>query len=286
MSGEFAVRTIQGAEGAIEKFKAKLEEHRAYIREQGNDPPGDHASGRGRATAAGRPDGRWRAASTSPRWSRQRQVGRRARAMEMLSHASSGSGFFRPIVASGRARSADRADPPALPARTSYDECMRSRTPRGRPRSRGLRGGRKRVVEAYRALERELRRRRVRGHRLRGAAPALDFELNADLANELGCPVLPVVRRHDGGGGHVGRGSPGVARAEGLRDLRGDRQPGRRSSVAEATARAGEARTARSPVYVVPERPELASDRCRGGGEARSAALRLGAEVLQRESGT
>ena len=27
-----------------------------------------------------------------------------------------------------------------------------------------------------------------------GATPALDFDLNADLANELGCPVLAVVR--------------------------------------------------------------------------------------------
>jgi xylulose-5-phosphate/fructose-6-phosphate phosphoketolase len=39
MSGEFAVRSIQGATNTIDKLKAKLEEHRAYIRKEGNDPP-------------------------------------------------------------------------------------------------------------------------------------------------------------------------------------------------------------------------------------------------------
>jgi xylulose-5-phosphate/fructose-6-phosphate phosphoketolase len=39
MSGEFAVRTIEGAVDTIERFRTKLEEHRRYIREEGNDPP-------------------------------------------------------------------------------------------------------------------------------------------------------------------------------------------------------------------------------------------------------
>jgi xylulose-5-phosphate/fructose-6-phosphate phosphoketolase len=39
MSGEFAVRSIQGAQDVIKKCQAKLEEYRAYIHEQGNDPP-------------------------------------------------------------------------------------------------------------------------------------------------------------------------------------------------------------------------------------------------------
>jgi hypothetical protein len=39
MSGEFAVRSIQGAEKAIEKCRAKLDEFRSYVSEQGNDPP-------------------------------------------------------------------------------------------------------------------------------------------------------------------------------------------------------------------------------------------------------
>src|SRR4051794_32715104 len=39
MSGEFAVRSITDAASAIEKFKAKLAEQRAYVVEEGNDPP-------------------------------------------------------------------------------------------------------------------------------------------------------------------------------------------------------------------------------------------------------
>ena len=39
MSGEFAVRSIQGAQAVIEKCQAKLDEYRAYIHDHGNDPP-------------------------------------------------------------------------------------------------------------------------------------------------------------------------------------------------------------------------------------------------------
>jgi xylulose-5-phosphate/fructose-6-phosphate phosphoketolase len=39
MSGEFAVRSIQGAQAVIEKCQAKLEEYQGYIHEHGNDPP-------------------------------------------------------------------------------------------------------------------------------------------------------------------------------------------------------------------------------------------------------
>jgi xylulose-5-phosphate/fructose-6-phosphate phosphoketolase len=39
MSGEFAVRSIQGAQAVIEKCQAKLEEYQGYIQEHGNDPP-------------------------------------------------------------------------------------------------------------------------------------------------------------------------------------------------------------------------------------------------------
>ncbi len=38
-SGAFAVRDIEGAQDTIEMFRGKLEEHREYIREEGNDPP-------------------------------------------------------------------------------------------------------------------------------------------------------------------------------------------------------------------------------------------------------
>jgi xylulose-5-phosphate/fructose-6-phosphate phosphoketolase len=39
MSGEFAVRSIPQAEQAIGKFKAELAAQRAYVVEEGNDPP-------------------------------------------------------------------------------------------------------------------------------------------------------------------------------------------------------------------------------------------------------
>ena len=39
LSGAFAVRDITGAIDTIEKFKTKLQEHRYYVREEGNDPP-------------------------------------------------------------------------------------------------------------------------------------------------------------------------------------------------------------------------------------------------------
>jgi xylulose-5-phosphate/fructose-6-phosphate phosphoketolase len=38
-SGAFAIRDVAGAADAIDGFKRKLEEHRAYVRAEGNDPP-------------------------------------------------------------------------------------------------------------------------------------------------------------------------------------------------------------------------------------------------------
>ncbi|HEY1357709.1 MAG TPA: phosphoketolase family protein [Thermoleophilaceae bacterium] len=38
-SGAFAVRDVEGAQDTIEQFRSKLKELRAYIREEGNDPP-------------------------------------------------------------------------------------------------------------------------------------------------------------------------------------------------------------------------------------------------------
>ena len=53
---------------------------------------------------------------------------------------------------------------------------------------------RKRVVEAYKALERRCDFVLCEGTDFGGAVPALAFGRNADLANELGAPVLVVVR--------------------------------------------------------------------------------------------
>ena len=67
---------------------------------------------------------------------------------------------------------------------------------------------RKRVVEAYKALEHGCDFVVCEGTDFTGAAPALDFGLNADLANELGAPVLVVVRAAPGRNGCVGARRP------------------------------------------------------------------------------
>jgi phosphate acetyltransferase len=107
--------------------------------------------------------------------------------MEILSRRVERLGFFRPVVPEEpdpqlelmRARY-DAATGHALTAETAstiqpYDEL------------------RKRVVEAYKPLEAECDFVLCEGTDFTGAAPALDFGLNADLANELGAPVLVVV---------------------------------------------------------------------------------------------
>src|SRR3989449_4269289 len=53
---------------------------------------------------------------------------------------------------------------------------------------------RKRVVQAYKELERRCDFVVCEGTDFVGAVPALDFGRNADLANELGAPVLVVVK--------------------------------------------------------------------------------------------
>ncbi len=53
---------------------------------------------------------------------------------------------------------------------------------------------RQRVFDAYKALESRFDVVVCEGTDFTGPLPALDFELNADLANQLGCPVLVVIR--------------------------------------------------------------------------------------------
>jgi phosphate acetyltransferase len=116
--------------------------------------------------------------------------------MEMLSARLQRIGFFRPIVPAGaepdpqielmRERyqlefdysemhgpSADAVT--ALIAHGSHDEIE------------------KRVLTAYRELERRCDFVVCEGTDFLSSAPALDFDLNANLANQLGCPVLVVI---------------------------------------------------------------------------------------------
>jgi phosphate acetyltransferase len=114
--------------------------------------------------------------------------------MELLSRRVERLGFFRPIVPSGGEPDAQvellrsryrLAAPPDQMSALSQDEAS------GTGDYEALRT---RVVERYKALERECDFVVCEGTDFTGAAPALDFGLNADLANELGAPVLVVVR--------------------------------------------------------------------------------------------
>ncbi len=116
--------------------------------------------------------------------------------MEMLSARLQRIGFFRPIVRAGSQRdpqielmreryqlefdydemhgpSADAVT--ALIAHGSHDEIE------------------KRVLTAYRELERRCDFVVCEGTDFLGSTPALDFDLNANLANQLGSPVLVVI---------------------------------------------------------------------------------------------
>jgi phosphate acetyltransferase len=118
--------------------------------------------------------------------------------MELLSPRVERLGFFRPIVPSK-----DERDPQLELVRRRYQldfpyEAMHALAEE-EAGELGYEELRKRVVEAYKALERECDFVLCEGTDFAGAAPALDFGLNADLANELGAPVLVVVR---GGSAH------------------------------------------------------------------------------------
>jgi phosphate acetyltransferase len=114
--------------------------------------------------------------------------------MELLSGRVERLGFFRPIVPS-----ADEPDAQIELVRRRYRlgadaRQMYALTQDEASAMGDYEGLRTRVVEAYKALERDCDFVVCEGTDFTGAAPALDFGLNADLANELGAPVLVVVK--------------------------------------------------------------------------------------------
>ena len=116
---------------------------------------------------------------------------------------------------------------------------------------------RKRVVEAYKALEQRCDFVVCEGTDFGGAA-ALAFGRNADLANELGAPVLVVVR-----GGTPEETLASVRAARGSLDHKDCAIFGvvvnrvDPENVADVAARLA-GTDGEEPVYVLPERPELA----------------------------
>jgi phosphate acetyltransferase len=113
--------------------------------------------------------------------------------MELLSSRVERLGFFRPIVPS-----AD-SDPQIELVRRRYQlelapEEMYALTQAEAAAIPEYEELRKRVVEAYKAIDERYEVVVCEGTDFTGATTALDYGLNADLANELGAPVLVVVR--------------------------------------------------------------------------------------------
>jgi phosphate acetyltransferase len=115
---------------------------------------------------------------------------------EMLSARLRRIGFFRPII-----RSATEPDPQIELMRARY-QLRSSYGEMHGPTAEEVTGLiahgaheeiEKRVLAAYRELERQCDFIVCEGTDFVGSTPALDLDLNANLANQLGCPVLVVV---------------------------------------------------------------------------------------------
>jgi phosphate acetyltransferase len=194
--------------------------------------------------------------------------------MELLSARVERLGFFRPIVPSS-----DEPDPQIELIRRRYQlaapyEQMHALSQDEAAAIPNYEDLRKRVVEAYKQLEQGCDFVLCEGTDFTSATSALDYGLNADLANELGAPVLVVVK-----GGTVQETEASVRAARNSLAHKGctifgvvvNRVPADR---AEELARTLSAQDGGEPVYVLPELPELAFPTV---GEIAAA---LGADVV------
>jgi phosphate acetyltransferase len=178
--------------------------------------------------------------------------------MELLSPRVDRLGFFRPIVPSG-----DGPDPQIDLIRRRYQldasaEELQALTQEEASAIPAYDELRKRVVAEYKALEPRFDFILCEGTDFTSATSALDYGLNADLANELGAPVLVVVK-----GGTPDETVASVRAARNSLKHKGctifgvlvNRVP--EHLVEEVRRRVAE-QDGDEPVYVVPERPELA----------------------------
>lgn len=116
--------------------------------------------------------------------------------MEMLSARLQRIGFFRPVIGG-----AEQPDPQIELMRQRYQLDFEYRELYATTAedvsgliAHGAHGEiEKRVLAAYRELERRCDFVVCEGTDFLGSTPALDFDLNANLANQLACPVLVVV---------------------------------------------------------------------------------------------
>jgi phosphate acetyltransferase len=117
--------------------------------------------------------------------------------MEMLAGRAQSAGFFRPIVSS-----ADEPDSQIELIRrryrlgSSYEEMYALSASEAHSLIASGRHAEleERVFEAYKRLEPRFEVIVCEGTDFAGLLPALDFDLNANLANQLGSPVLVVIR--------------------------------------------------------------------------------------------
>jgi phosphate acetyltransferase len=173
--------------------------------------------------------------------------------MELLKPRVERLGFFRPIVPSAE------PDPQIELIRQRYQvEVSHALTQEEASAIPAYDELRKRVVEAYKALEPRCDFVLCEGTDFTSATSALDYGLNADLANELGAPVLVVVK-----GSSPDKTVAAVQAARNSLEHKGctifgvlvNRVP--EELVAEISARVS-SQNGDEPVYVVPERAELA----------------------------
>jgi phosphate acetyltransferase len=178
--------------------------------------------------------------------------------MELLSARVERLGFFRPIVPSG-----DEPDAQIELIRRRYQlaapyERMHALTQEEAAAIPAYDELRKRVVESYKELERDCDFVLCEGTDFTSATSALDYGLNADLANELGAPVLVVVK-----GGSPEETVAAVRAARNSLAHKGcttfgvvvNRVPAER---VEELRRTLSGQDGSEPVYFLPELPELA----------------------------
>jgi phosphate acetyltransferase len=183
--------------------------------------------------------------------------------MEFLSGHGGKVGFFRPVARSGEQRdpliqliakryqldwryeemygcSADVAR--ELIAADRYDELLKT------------------ILVQYRQLQAKCDRVLCAGTEYRGGHSALEFDFNSDVANNLGCLILPVVRGNDRSDAEIRDATGGFLKSlqerncDILATVINSVSPDQIDTLKEQLA---EAPLAESPVYLVPEEPLL-----------------------------
>ncbi|MCW3027998.1 MAG: phosphotransacetylase [Solirubrobacterales bacterium] len=117
--------------------------------------------------------------------------------METLAGKARHAGFFRPIVATGDGRDAQiELIRRRYGLESSYEDMYALSVDEAQTLIASGQHAEleQRVFEAYKRLEARFEVIVCEGTDLVGVLPALDFDLNAGLANQLGCPVLVVLK--------------------------------------------------------------------------------------------